>query len=77
MKKSTSSKFFMVGLIAASLFCYTHLQFKANESIGDDLSSNVREIIEAEQHESTDIAVPDVSLVKRLLNITKIVLPKD
>lgn len=67
----------MVGLIAVSLICYTHLQFKANDNIGNDLGSNVREMVQAEQHETSDIAVPNVSLVKRILNVTKIVLPKD
>ncbi len=78
MKNNTSfTSFLLPGLAALSLFCYIHLHYVAYQTTGHCPSSLAVETLSAEEEQSPDILLPDIALVKRIVNITKIVLPKD
>lgn len=77
MKKPTFSSYFLLSLAALSLFCYVYLHKVAYNVTGHCPSSNALMISEEQDAESSQILLPDVALMKRFLNITKIILVKD
>lgn len=76
MKKSSFSTFLLVSLTVLSLASYIYLSTAASDSIDNRLAKQ-ESAIEMEEQEVKKVLLPDVSLVKKLINITKIVLPRD
>ena len=74
MKKPS---YFLLGLAALSLFCYVYLHKVAYNVTGHCPSSNALVISDEQDPETSQILLPDVALMKRFLNITKIILTKD
>jgi hypothetical protein len=76
MKKSSFSTFLLGSLTVLSLASYLYLSTVASDSI-DNRFVKKEPSIEMEEEEVKKVLLPDVSLVKKLINITKIVLPRD
>ena len=72
MKKSAFTSIILSGLTASSLACYIFLSVAASSA--DDAAIGQMETTEKAEQK---VLLPDVSLAKRLLNITKIVMPRD
>ncbi|MBK9017513.1 MAG: hypothetical protein IPM82_27630 [Saprospiraceae bacterium] len=77
MKKSAFSSYFLLGLTALSLCCYIYLHKVAFTTTGHCPSSLASTVTDGQDAETAQVLLPDVALVKRFLNITKIVLVKD
>ncbi|MCF8244845.1 MAG: hypothetical protein K9J37_10810 [Saprospiraceae bacterium] len=77
MKNPSFSSYSLLGLAALSLFCYVYLHKVAYNVTGHCPSSNTVVISDAQDPETSKILLPDVALMKRFLNITKIILTKD
>lgn len=76
MKKSASSIFLLSGLAALSLASYLFLATVPADVEGSGFA-NQKEGTELEGEAPRKVVLPDVALAKRLINITKIVLPRD
>jgi hypothetical protein len=77
MKKSSFTSLVLTGLTAISLVCYLYLNTAASNANETVSRANHIAETELEQAPSETILLPDISLVKKLLNVTKIVLPRD
>jgi hypothetical protein len=77
MKKPSIASLFLSSLVALSLFCYVYLQNAGSNS--SSLSTSVTEMAssEVEAGQESGVFLPDFTLAKRLVNITKMVVPKD
>jgi hypothetical protein len=77
MKKSSISSNFLLGLTALSLFCYVSLHQVAYETTGHCPSSTRASASEELDGRTSRVLLPDIALVKRILNISKMLLPKE
>ncbi len=77
MKKSSFTSLVLTSLTVISLVCYLYLITTASNTNGT--IARAKQVAETELREEQSEAVlfPDISLVKKLLNVTKIVLPRD
>ncbi|MCC6726775.1 MAG: hypothetical protein IT258_19895 [Saprospiraceae bacterium] len=73
--KKTYSTLMLIGLMTLSLASYTYLSTTASHEIENDLA--LKPSTELEEQANEKVVLPDIGLVKKLLNITKIVLPRD
>ncbi|MBK8564784.1 MAG: hypothetical protein IPN76_15970 [Saprospiraceae bacterium] len=76
MKKSSFSTFLLPSLAVLSLASYIFLSTAAASPV-DSRFAKQGPAIEMEEQADKKVLLPDVTLVKRLINITKIVLPRD
>jgi hypothetical protein len=78
MEKSRIRPLIWVLFTALSLACYVYLRSVSVEETG--VTPDAFSIIQQEQKEANDeesrILLPDVALVKKIINITKIVIPE-
>ncbi len=76
MKKVNLQSIVWALLITASAASYTYLNFVACEPQGVCTTTSAGE---ADNHENEDTKaiLPDIALMKKILNVTKIVYPKD
>ncbi|MBI5917596.1 MAG: hypothetical protein HY842_19680 [Bacteroidetes bacterium] len=76
MKNKPSHSFILTSLAALSLVCYLYLHSVAVKETGLCPSSFAKvERVEETPAENPKVILPDVALVKKILNITKIVMP--
>jgi hypothetical protein len=77
MKKSSFTSLVLTSLTAISLVCYIYLSTTASNP--NETIARAKQITGTElgEEQSETILLPDLSLVKKLLNVTKIVLPRD
>ncbi len=75
MKKSFSS-FVFTGLITISLASYIYLSTTAASSPVGNMDASAQSIETAEAAER-EALFPNISLIKKVLNITKMVIPRD
>lgn len=75
MKKKKISSLIWASLTALSIFCYTYLHVASVEKYGTCPSSVTSVEQEDEALRKSTIVLPDVALIKKILNITKIVMP--
>lgn len=78
MEKSRLRSLIWVLLTALSLACYVYLHVASVQEIESNpsASSSIRQEEDDSQKDSK-ILFPDIALMKQILNITKVVLPKD
>ena len=76
MKKSTIPSFVLLGLTLLSLFCYVYLHKVAFVTTGRCPSSTLAMEAERSATEKSQTLLPDIALVKQLLNVSKMVLTK-
>jgi hypothetical protein len=80
MKKSKITPVVWILLTTVSIFCYTYLHSAAVDEFGTCPSSfSVIDKTESEDvtKRESSVILPDIALAKKILNITKIVLPAD
>jgi hypothetical protein len=77
MKKSSFTSLVLTSLTAISLVCYLYLSTTASNENGTMARTSQMAGTEAEEEQTETMLLPDISLVKKLLNVTKIVLPRD
>lgn len=73
MKKTLFSNFVLPSLVVLSLASYIFLSTAA----GDTDLAQQNTSTELEDQEAKKVVLPDVTLAKKLINITKIVMPRD
>ncbi|MCU0349155.1 MAG: hypothetical protein MUC59_19610 [Saprospiraceae bacterium] len=74
MKKMSIPTSFLLGMVVLSLSCYIYLH-QAATSIEAPIAN--AKTIEIEEEKESLIMLFDLAFVKQVLNITKIILPKD
>lgn len=73
MKKFNARSIFFVLLIATSFFSYVYIN---SVSIGGDVSENTEEVqAEPKEDEAQEILLPDVRLLKKMVETGKRFLP--
>lgn len=75
MKKVNIQSIVWAFLIAASISSYTYLSFQAYGPQGVCNASTHK--LEKIEEQEVKVILPDIALVKKILNVTKIVIPKD
>jgi hypothetical protein len=79
--KSLNVRSLVLGvLVAGSLAAYTYLHREAVHEFGTCPSAfgdESTELQDTEKEKGDQITLPDVALVKRFINVTKAVMPKD
>ncbi|GEM_PF-2672002 len=75
--KKTLSSYFLLGLTVLSLCCYAYLHKVPFTTTGQTPSSYVSTLSDEKEVGTTKLIVPTINMVKRFLNVTKIVLGKD
>jgi hypothetical protein len=75
MKKERTSFLAWPALFVLSLFCYLYLSYAASASTGFSESSFAvtQEVENGSKEEQPGIVLPDIALLKKVLNLSKIV----
>lgn len=80
MKNRKSSPIIFVLLTSVSIFCYVYLHSVAVQEYGacpSSFSLNQKQIQEEQGQQESKVIFPDIALMKKILNITKIVMPSE
>jgi hypothetical protein len=77
MKRMNMRSLVLLMLTIVSLFSYVYLTTAARQEVIDAHMANAENLQEQEEKKGGTIALPDIALVKKIINITKIVLPRD
>ncbi len=80
MEKRKIPTIIWAALTSLSIFCYLYLHSTAVEEYGYDnsvFSISQQESNQEDVNRESKIILPDVVLIKKILNITKIVLPTE
>lgn len=77
MKKSTISSYLLLGMTSLSLFCYVYLHKIAFETTGHCPSANMAWANEENDTGTSKLLLPEISLVKHILLVTKSILTKE
>lgn len=75
MKKSHLRSTIWIALTVFSLACYGYLNHFTPEA--ELVYSDGDQIEEINEEQEPSVFLPDIALVKKLINITKIVIPKE
>ena len=78
MEKSRIRPVIWVLLTALSFYCYIYLHTESVEKLGTCPSSfsTVQEERTEDSQKESKILLPDIAFIKKVLNVTKIVMPK-
>lgn len=74
MKKAKLRSIAWTMMAVVSLACYSYLNTFSSEA---ELTMQMEEEMSDTQDDETTVYLPDIALVKKLLNITKMVIPND
>jgi hypothetical protein len=77
MKKSTISSYLLLGMTALSLLCYVYLHKIAFETTGHCPSAKMSLASEENDNKTSKLLLPEISLVKHILFVTKTILTKE